>query len=104
MPPLIPFVVLAYFLLYTFAYSVPPNGWFSQSPLREHLRLEKTQLGPQLSLDAWIKQEEKIALKRLLKNVSPGGSNAPDAAPGTVIASRSREHPNYYYQCELAPV
>jgi glucoamylase len=92
--PLIPFVVVAYLALYAFAYSIP-----SQSVLRQSLHLEKTDLGPQSSLDAWIEQQEKVSLDNLLRNVAPGGLNAKDAAPGTVIASPSTQHPNYYYQC-----
>jgi glucoamylase len=100
--PLLTFVAVAYFALYAFAFSIPSNLRQSQSVLRESLHLEKTNFGPQSSLNSWLEQEEQIALDRLLQNVSPGGRNAPDAAPGTVIASPSKNHPNYYYQCMFA--
>jgi glucoamylase len=94
------FVAVAYLALYAFAFSIPSNLRHTQSVLRESLHLEKTGLGPQSSLSTWLEQEEKIALDKLLRNVAPGGDNAPDAAPGTVIASPSKQHPNYYYQCK----
>jgi glucoamylase len=99
--PIVPFVVLAYLALYAFAFSIPSDLYSSQQPLklREQLVKEKANLGPQSTLDAWIEEEEKIALRKLLANIAPGGENARDAAPGSVIASPSREHPNYYYQC-----
>lgn len=99
MLPLVPIVTVAYLALYTFAFSIPSNLRSSQRPLGEILQVEKTDLGPQSSLASWLEQEEKIALDKLLQNVAPGGDNAPDAAPGTVIASPSKNHPNYYYQC-----
>lgn len=98
MLPLITFIILAYFLLYAFAYSIPFHLAPSQAPLREEIHLEKPEYGPQSSLEAWIREEEKIALDRLLRNIAPGGSNCPNCAPGTVIASPSKQHPNYYYQ------
>ena len=103
--PVVPFVVVAYLALYAFAFSIPADLLPSQRPLRlreqvERLVKEKADLGPQSSLDAWIDEEEKIALSKLLANIAPGGANARDAAPGSVLASPSREHPNYYYQCE----
>lgn len=101
--PIIPFVVVAYLTLYAFALSIPTDLLSNQRPLREQLSWlakEKADLGPQSSLDAWIDEEEKIALNKLLSNIAPGGANARDAAPGGVIASPSKEHPNYYYQCK----
>ncbi|OMP86130.1 Glucoamylase GLU1 [Diplodia seriata] len=50
------------------------------------------------SLDTWLGKEEAIAVDRLLANIAPSGRNAQHAAPGTVIASPSKKHPNYYYQ------
>lgn len=50
------------------------------------------------SLDTWLDKEEDIAVDKLLANIAPSGRNAQHAAPGTVLASPSKEHPNYYYQ------
>ena len=94
---LVPFVLVAYVLLYAFAFSIPPLPDFAsighfgqaQKPLQD-------------TLGAWIQREEKIALQKLLANVSPGGRNVEDAVKGSVIASPSREHPNYFYQCEYS--
>jgi glucoamylase len=95
----LPFVVIAYLVLYVLARSLPrrENG---QIPLINSLHEETTRLGPQLSLDAWIDWEENIALQKLLDNVAPGGANTRSAAPGTVIASPSRSYPDYYFQCK----
>ncbi|KAF2458857.1 glucoamylase I precursor [Lineolata rhizophorae] len=87
---LVPFVLVAYGVLYALAYSIPPLPESWQRPLQEALSRD--------SLDSWLEREEDIAIDRLLDNVAPGGRNVRDAAPGTVIASPSRHHPNYYYQ------
>lgn len=55
------------------------------------------------SLDTWLDEEEDIAVDKLLANIAPSGRNAQHAAPGTVLASPSKEHPNYYYQCRFSP-
>jgi len=99
MLPVISIVVVAYFLLYALAFSIPIHFAGIQASLRQDLHLEKSELGPQSSFETWLQEEERIALDRLLRNVSPGGSNAPNAVPGTIIASPSREYPDYYYQC-----
>ena len=53
------------------------------------------------TFDAWIQQQEQVALDKLLANVAPGGRNVDGrVAPGTVVASPSREKPDYWYQCE----
>ncbi|KAH0545570.1 hypothetical protein FGG08_000401 [Glutinoglossum americanum] len=51
-----------------------------------------------LAFERWLDQEQSIALDRLLANVAPGGRNMEGMVPGVVIASPSREHPDYYYQ------
>lgn len=91
-------LLLAFFAPYTHAFSIPPLPHLrflgaanaqEQQPLRD-------------TLDAWIQQEERIALDKLLANVSPGGRNveAQGVAPGTVVASPSQNGPDYWYQCE----
>ncbi|KAF2263332.1 hypothetical protein CC78DRAFT_534106 [Lojkania enalia] len=93
---LVPFVLVAYVALYAVAFSIPPlhslpnflgaeNAQDAQKPLQN-------------PLDAWIQREESIALDNLLANVAPGGRNVRDAVKGSVIASPSRQHPNYFYQ------
>lgn len=101
MAPLIPFVLVAYVLLYVFAFSIRPLP--SIPNLLSASRAQKAQIPLQDTLDAWLQREEAIALDKLLANVAPGGSNVEGAAAGSVIASPSREHPNYFYQCEPAP-
>ncbi|KAF2396511.1 glucan-alpha-1,4-glucosidase-like protein [Trichodelitschia bisporula] len=90
MTVLFPFIVVAYLFLDVYALLqpqifIPTHAW-------------KASLNVDLSLDAWLQEEEKIALDNLLKNIAPGGSNCPDCVPGTVIASPSHAHPDYYYQ------
>lgn len=97
MAPLIPFVLLAHVVLNAFAFSIPPLP-----PLSNFLgvgQAQQAQTPLQDTLDTWIEWEQRIALDKLLANVSPGGRNVKEARPGSVIASPSREHPNYYYQC-----
>jgi glucoamylase len=62
---------------------------------------QKQQQPLQGTFDVWIQQQEQIALDKLLANVAPGGTNVDGrVAPGTVVASPSREKPDYWYQCE----
>jgi glucoamylase len=96
MLPVIAIVCVSYFLLYAFASSILFNT--HQIPLLDSLHQERTSLGVQLSLEAWINQQENISLEKLLDNISPGGRHAKDTIPGTVLASPSREHPDYFYQ------
>ncbi|OCK84062.1 glycoside hydrolase family 15 protein [Lepidopterella palustris CBS 459.81] len=87
-----PLVLAAYLVLYAFAHAIPPlphNPGVGQSPLQQK---------PECSLDKWLEKEQEIAIDNLLANIAPGGRNVLDAAPGSVIASPSRKHPNYYYQ------
>ena len=94
---LLAFVIAAYFLLYTFAASITPVHLYSTEKQRP-LRLDTPRVKG--SLDSWLAKEEKTALDNLLANVAPGGRNVPDAIAGSVIASPSKQHPNYYYQCK----
>lgn len=96
---LVPSVLLGYVLLYVFAFSIPPlpnflglaDAQHAQEPLQD-------------TLDAWIEREEGVALEKLLANVAPGGKNVwKDAVDGSVIASPSRERPDYFYQCMDLP-
>jgi glucoamylase len=91
-------LLLASIAPYTYAFSIPPLP---------HLRFlgatdaQKQQQPLHDSLDAWIQQEERTALDKLLANVSPGGRNVEGkgVAPGTVVASPSQDGPDYWYQC-----
>lgn len=92
-------LLLASFAPTIYAFSIPPLP---------HLRFlgavdaQRQQQPLHDSLDAWIQQEERIALDKLLSNVSPGGRNVEGkgVAPGTVVASPSQDGPDYWYQCE----
>lgn len=44
------------------------------------------------SLESWIATERKVSLDKILKNISPPGT-----ARGTVVASPSKDNPNYYF-------
>lgn len=44
------------------------------------------------ALEAWITTETGVAKQRLFANISP-----PDCAAGTVVASPSKVHPDYFY-------
>ena len=45
-----------------------------------------------IDLHQWLENERRIACDRLLRNISPS-----DAARGAVVASPSRNNPDYYY-------
>lgn len=49
-------------------------------------------------LEEWIQEQRKTSFRFLLDNIGPNGTNAKETVPGTVLASPSREGPNYYYQ------
>lgn len=88
--------------------SLTPCTYAFSIPSIHHLNFlgianaQKQQQPLQDTLDAWIQHEERIALDKLLANVSPGGSNTEGkgVAPGTVVASPSQDGPDYWYQCE----
>ncbi|PSN61964.1 hypothetical protein BS50DRAFT_134287 [Corynespora cassiicola Philippines] len=95
---LVPFVLVAYVVLYAFALSIPPLA------LLPHFLSGAGKLQTQRplldSLDAWIEREETIALERLLDNVAPGGKNTQGngVVDGTVLASPSTSMPDYFFQ------
>lgn len=49
-------------------------------------------------LEDWIQGQRNTSFRYILDNIGPNGTNAKETAPGTVLASPSREGPNYYYQ------
>lgn len=93
MLPIIPIICVSYFLLWAFAVHNGP-----QIPLAPSSQQESIDLGPRLSLEAWIKRQEALSLEKLLDNISPGGKNAEHTVAGTVLASPSKNHPDYFYQ------
>jgi hypothetical protein len=80
-----------------------PRRWFrtgGQIPLWSSVYDEQHQKpGPIDDLGDWIKWEENVALEKLLYNAAPGGKHVRNLLPGTIVASPSRESPDYYYQC-----
>jgi glucoamylase len=92
--------ILASFATYTSAFSIPPLPHLS---FLGAASAQKQQQPLQDSLDAWVQQEERMALDKLLANVSPGGRNVQGkgVAHGTVVASPSQDEPDYWYQCGL---
>ncbi len=46
----------------------------------------------ELPLEIWLQAQEKISIQRMMQNISPSGT-----IPGTVIASPSKNSPNYYF-------
>lgn len=92
-----------------FLAALTPSTYAFSIPTLRHLDFlgaataQKQQQPLQDTLDAWIQQEERIALEKLLDNISPGGRNVEGhgVAPGTVVASPSQDGPDYWYQCKL---
>ncbi|KAF2866237.1 glucoamylase I precursor [Massariosphaeria phaeospora] len=95
MPLLLLIICLAYFILYALAFSAPPLLHLGGAGYNQ-----EQQKPLQDSLEAWIVAEEEVALDRLLANVQPGGRNTEGkgVVNGTVIASPSKEDPDYWYQ------
>jgi hypothetical protein len=91
------------------ARTVLPRSWFraaGQVPLwrsAHDAQHQKSAAGPGDDLDDWMTREEGVALERLLDNAAPGGRHVLDLPPGTIVASPSRESPDYYYQCTPTP-
>ncbi len=51
----------------------------------------------QSTLDDFIGSQRDIALQGVLNNIGGGGSLVPGADPGIVVASPSRENPDYFF-------
>ncbi|PWW77683.1 Glycoside Hydrolase Family 15 protein [Tuber magnatum] len=58
----------------------------------------KASTRPVGNLEDWIDLEKGLAFQYLLDNIAPNGANTEGCADGTVIASPSKDHPNYFYQ------
>ncbi|KAH6685101.1 glucoamylase [Plectosphaerella plurivora] len=56
-----------------------------------------SQLSKRVNVDAWIAQELPIARAQLLCNVGPSGCNSAGVASGLVIASPSKQDPDYFF-------
>ena len=59
--------------------------------------MTKDVLGDLVGFEEWLQDQESIARRKYLANIGSSGIN-PDVAAGAVIASPSKEHPDYYYQ------
>lgn len=92
---LISLVLVAYAVLYAIAYALPQQRFLATSQVLLEENLNDKTFEP---LETWLDKEQHVALYKLLANVAPGGRNVRNAAAGSVIASPSKEHPNYYYQ------
>ena len=55
------------------------------------------------SVDDFITTESPIAMRNLLCNIGPDGCDASGAASGIVVASPSKENPDYTYISNLFP-
>lgn len=80
------------------AFHIPPL-----SHLSAFLRTGAAQISQvplQDDLESWISWEESVAVRNLLANIAPNGDDLEGAVKGSVLASPSRDHPNYFYQCK----
>ncbi|KAF2645708.1 hypothetical protein P280DRAFT_388736 [Massarina eburnea CBS 473.64] len=96
MSRLLPPLLLAYVASSISALSLPPLTQFI--PVSQ---LRQSQKPLYSALDVWIENEESIATDKLLANVKPWGRNVEGGrgvADGSVVASPSTEHPDYWYQ------
>lgn len=53
---------------------------------------------PQIDYENWLVNESEYSFDAIIRNIGGYGPGLDDALPGTVIASPSKTHPNYYYQ------
>jgi glucoamylase len=90
------------FTIPTLGYSIPSLSGFSPAIRTSHIQRPLRE-----TLDDWIDKEDHIALDKLLANVKPGGRNVEEKArgvvDGTIIASPSKNNPDYWYQCMNHP-
>ncbi|KAI5806765.1 Six-hairpin glycosidase-like protein [Peziza echinospora] len=49
-------------------------------------------------LEEWIAYERMFSLHQILDNIGPDGANATGTAPGCILASPSKQAPDYFYQ------
>jgi glucoamylase len=90
---------LAYIVVDAAAFSIPAL------PHLNHFlgvgQAQRQQQSLQDTLDTWIDKEERSAQEKLLANIAPGGKNVEGRGvmPGTVVASPSKDEPDYWYQC-----
>jgi hypothetical protein len=88
---------------------LPSRSWFraaGQVPLWRSVpdaQRQKPAAAPADNLDDWMAREEGVAIERLLDNAAPGGRHVVDLPAGAIVASPSREFPDYYYQCASTP-
>jgi glucoamylase len=76
-------ILVTQFVHHTYAFSIPPLPGLHSFVGASHTQAQQQPL--QDTLDAWIEREEHIALDKLLANV---------------VASPSREEPDYWFQCQ----
>lgn len=90
------FAILTHLLLGTSVSKEAPSYKISlQSNLEQH-----DYKALNTSLDKWLREEEDVALSKLLANIAPG-LNTDGVPNGTVIASPSKIDPDYFYQCNV---
>ncbi|KAF2754367.1 hypothetical protein EJ05DRAFT_443389 [Pseudovirgaria hyperparasitica] len=89
-------IVIAYVVLYAFAFQLNPP-WNLLEKYGKTAQ-QAISISTDVPLDHWLEEQEHIAIDKLLANVAPKGHEAQNAAWGTVIASPSRDHPNYFFQ------
>jgi glucoamylase len=98
---LVPLVLIAYAVLYAFAFAIPPLHLHSLSNYISGARAQELQQPLQNTFGDWVDKEEKISLERLLANVAPGGRDLEGVVEGSVVASPSKKEPDYFYQCTI---
>lgn len=57
---------------------------------------------PRFAYEKWVESESNYAFEAIIRNIGGYGPGLEDVMPGAVIASPSKQNPNYYYQvCAL---
>lgn len=57
---------------------------------------------PEQEYESWIDSESNIAFEGIIQNIGGYGS-VEGVMPGAVVASPSKQYPNYFFQVRIAP-
>lgn len=78
------------------SFSTGPSFSISASPA-------PASLIPELEYESWIDAESNIAFEGIIQNIGGYGS-VEGVMPGAVVASPSKQYPNYFYQVGICSV
>lgn len=113
------FLLVTSGLGFAFDISISTNGWYDsiqhviksvsdQLPNHKPCNEAKSHISSIISLipahqyESWISAETEVAFESIIKNIGGYRVGIDDVMRGAVIASPSKNHPDYYYQVRLS--